>query len=404
MGRTGTLHACEQEGVAPDLMIDRQGPGRRLPADRRGAGAASGSSTRWRAGSGFFQHGHTYLGHPVACAAALAVQQVIERDGLLASVRARGRRGSRRRLHARFGDHPHVGDIRGRGLFCGDRAGRRPRDQGAVRSGAQAARAGQARGDGARPDVLSDGRDDRRRAGRPRAARAAVHRRARRISTHIVERLARGDRRGDRSGLELRLSHSAPRSRLASFVEETCRENRPHSQPCRRVRRGRARRRRLQHARRRAAEVHHHRHRRRHRRLLRGRRRDLPAGQQGPRQARHPLLGRVDRRLGVQHQHDQGGRARHRLRAVRRAVQRRQGPGPVQGRRRLRRPARGVLACTRSRSRCVARKEANVKSVRRLQGQALQRRQPGLGHARVDGRAARRDGLEARATSRSPPS
>src|SRR5690606_7111616 len=69
-------------------------------------------------GSGFFQHGHTYMGHPMACAAALAVQEVIERDNLLANVREMGAH-LRARLQARFGNHPHVGDIRGRGLFMG---------------------------------------------------------------------------------------------------------------------------------------------------------------------------------------------------------------------------------------------------------------------------------------------
>ena len=65
-----------------------------------------------------FQHGHTYLGHPMACAAALAVQQVIERDGLLAQVQARGQ-CLEDTLQAQFGAHQHVGDIRGRGLFWG---------------------------------------------------------------------------------------------------------------------------------------------------------------------------------------------------------------------------------------------------------------------------------------------
>jgi adenosylmethionine-8-amino-7-oxononanoate aminotransferase len=67
-------------------------------------------------GSGFFQHGHTYLGHPMACAAALAVQRVIERDNLLDAVRRQGA-GLRERLVHAFGSHPNVGDIRGRGLF-----------------------------------------------------------------------------------------------------------------------------------------------------------------------------------------------------------------------------------------------------------------------------------------------
>ncbi len=115
MGRTGTLHACEQEGVVPDLLTIAKGLGGgyqpigAVLAQRAIVGAMS-------AGSGFFQHGHTYVGHSVACAAALAVQQVIERDGLLATVRTRGA-SLAARLAARFADHPHVGDIRGRGLF-----------------------------------------------------------------------------------------------------------------------------------------------------------------------------------------------------------------------------------------------------------------------------------------------
>ena len=115
MGRTGTLHACEQEDVVPDLMAIAKGLGGgyqpigAVLAQKRIVAAMS-------AGSGFFQHGHTYLGHPVACAAALAVQRVIERDGLLANVRARGESFSSR-MALRFADHPHVGDVRGRGLF-----------------------------------------------------------------------------------------------------------------------------------------------------------------------------------------------------------------------------------------------------------------------------------------------
>ena len=81
-------------------------------------------------GSGLFQHGHTYLAHPMACAAALAVQQVIERDQLLANVRRQGAHLADA-LRSRLGHHPHVGDIRGRGLFLGvefvaDRATKEP--------------------------------------------------------------------------------------------------------------------------------------------------------------------------------------------------------------------------------------------------------------------------------------
>lgn len=117
MGRTGTLHACEQEGVVPDLITIAKG----LGGGYQPIGAVLAQREiveTFRRGSGLFQHGHTYLGHAVACAAALAVQQVIERDGLLARVRERGQRLEQGLRHT-LGDHPHVGDIRGRGLFWG---------------------------------------------------------------------------------------------------------------------------------------------------------------------------------------------------------------------------------------------------------------------------------------------
>ena len=117
MGRTGTLHACEHEGVIPDLMAIAKG----LGGGYQPIGAVLAQKTIVDAmsqGSGFFQHGHTYLGHPVACAAALAVQRVIERDDLLAKVRERGHE-LESRLHKQFAEHAHVGDIRGRGLFFG---------------------------------------------------------------------------------------------------------------------------------------------------------------------------------------------------------------------------------------------------------------------------------------------
>ena len=117
MGRTGTLYAIEQEGVTPDLIAIAKG----LGGGYQPIGAALAHRRivdPIRSGSGFFQHGHTYIGHPVAAAAALAVQRVIKRDGLLEQVRTRGRRLFDA-LHQRFDAHPHVGDIRGRGLFAG---------------------------------------------------------------------------------------------------------------------------------------------------------------------------------------------------------------------------------------------------------------------------------------------
>jgi adenosylmethionine-8-amino-7-oxononanoate aminotransferase len=115
MGRTGTTHAWEQEGVAPDIQAIAKGLGGGYQPI--GAMLASGNIIDTiRAGSGAFQHGHTYLAHPLACAAALAVQDVIREDGLLDRVKERGKQ-LEQRLTERFGNHRHVGDIRGRGLF-----------------------------------------------------------------------------------------------------------------------------------------------------------------------------------------------------------------------------------------------------------------------------------------------
>ncbi|MGE0797117.1 MAG: aspartate aminotransferase family protein [Lautropia sp.] len=133
MGRTGTLHAVEQEDVVPDLLAIAKG----LGGGYQPIGAlliAGRMVDSLRRGSGLFQHGHTYLGHPTACAAALAVQKVIQRDRLLPQVRARGDY-LRNALERRFGEHPHVGDIRGRGLFLGvelvqDRASKKPFEPG----------------------------------------------------------------------------------------------------------------------------------------------------------------------------------------------------------------------------------------------------------------------------------
>jgi adenosylmethionine-8-amino-7-oxononanoate aminotransferase len=131
MGRTGTLHACELDGVSPDLMAIAKG----LGGGYAPIGALLLQDKIFKAladGSGSFQHSHTYTGHPLACAAALAVQRVIRRDNLLVNVREQGARLSRR-LNERFGNHPFVGDVRGRGLFQGieivaDRSTKEPFD------------------------------------------------------------------------------------------------------------------------------------------------------------------------------------------------------------------------------------------------------------------------------------
>ncbi|BBO56991.1 aspartate aminotransferase family protein [Cobetia sp. AM6] len=131
MGRTGSLFAAEQEGVTADLITIAKG----LGAGYQPIGATLVSQRIRDAianGSGFFQHGHTYIGHATACAAALAVQQTIEARDLLTRVNVLGE-GLKARLNERFAHHAHVGDIRGRGLFQGlelvaDRDSRKPFD------------------------------------------------------------------------------------------------------------------------------------------------------------------------------------------------------------------------------------------------------------------------------------
>ena len=117
MGRCGTLWAFEQEGIVPDLVTVAKG----LGAGYQPIGAVLVSkkiTDAVIAGSGFFQHGHTYIGHAAACAGALAVQKRLHDDGLLSRVAPLGN-ALEKKLKEAFGEHPHVGDIRGRGLFRG---------------------------------------------------------------------------------------------------------------------------------------------------------------------------------------------------------------------------------------------------------------------------------------------
>jgi len=115
MGRTGTLHAWEQEGISPDIQVVAKGLG-------GGYQPIGGILVHGRVieglsrGTGAFMHGHTYQAHPVACAAALAVQQVMAEEKLLDNVQAMGKR-LEQRLIERFGNHRNIGEIRGRGLF-----------------------------------------------------------------------------------------------------------------------------------------------------------------------------------------------------------------------------------------------------------------------------------------------
>jgi adenosylmethionine-8-amino-7-oxononanoate aminotransferase len=109
------MHAWEQEGVSPDLETLGKGLGGGYQAIA-GMLIARHVVDALANGSGAFVHGHTYQAHPVACAAALEIQRIIREDDLLANVRAMGRL-LHEQLRERFGNHPHVGEIRGRGLF-----------------------------------------------------------------------------------------------------------------------------------------------------------------------------------------------------------------------------------------------------------------------------------------------
>jgi adenosylmethionine-8-amino-7-oxononanoate aminotransferase len=117
MGRTGHLFACEADGVEPDILCIAKG----LGAGYQPIGAMLCTKAIYEAieaGSGFFQHGHTYLAHPVATAAGLAVVRALLDRGLVAGVSALGDKLDAA-LRQALGQHPNIGDIRGRGLFRG---------------------------------------------------------------------------------------------------------------------------------------------------------------------------------------------------------------------------------------------------------------------------------------------
>ena len=117
MGRTGSLFACEQDGIAPDIMTIAKG----LGAGYQPIGAMLSSKRIYREieqGSGFFQHGHTYLGHPVACAAGHAVVSALIERNLVERCKVQGEKLDTA-LRERFGQHEFIGEIRGKGLFRG---------------------------------------------------------------------------------------------------------------------------------------------------------------------------------------------------------------------------------------------------------------------------------------------
>lgn len=117
MGRCGTLHAWEQENVVPDIQTIGKGLGGGY-APVSGVLIGDSIVQTLDKGTGVFRHGQTYQGHPISCAAALAVQKTIREESLLERVREMGAY-LESQLRQRLEDHPHVGDIRGKGLFWG---------------------------------------------------------------------------------------------------------------------------------------------------------------------------------------------------------------------------------------------------------------------------------------------
>lgn len=115
MGKTGTLHAWEQEGISPDIQtIGKALGGGFVPLS--GVLLNQKIFDTLAGGTGVLAHGHTFQAHPTACAAALAVQKIIKRDNILNNVKAMGQL-LQAELHREISRLPHVGNIRGRGLF-----------------------------------------------------------------------------------------------------------------------------------------------------------------------------------------------------------------------------------------------------------------------------------------------
>jgi adenosylmethionine-8-amino-7-oxononanoate aminotransferase len=118
-GRTGTMFACEQEGVSPDIMAVAKGmTGGYLPlaatlATEEVYRAFLGRYEEYRA----FFHGHSYTANPLGCAAAIATLSIFEREDVL----PRGRRlaGTMARELAKLSGHRNVGEIRQKGLMAG---------------------------------------------------------------------------------------------------------------------------------------------------------------------------------------------------------------------------------------------------------------------------------------------
>lgn len=119
MGRTGYMHAWQKDGVAPDIQTTGKGlAGGFQQISAMLVSPKISDAFEFGPGSGAFSHGHTFQNYPLACAAGLEVQKIIQEENLLHNVKDKGTRLSKS-LRKRLANHPNVGDIRGVGLFWG---------------------------------------------------------------------------------------------------------------------------------------------------------------------------------------------------------------------------------------------------------------------------------------------
>jgi len=116
-GRSGNYFAFQQEDITPDIVTVAKGLGGGYQPI--GAVITQGFIHNGIVEAfGSFAHGHSYVGHATVAAAGLAVMRVLDDENLLEKVKTTGQ-SLRNCLQEAFGEHPHVGDIRGRGLLVG---------------------------------------------------------------------------------------------------------------------------------------------------------------------------------------------------------------------------------------------------------------------------------------------
>jgi len=122
-GRTGTLFACEQARIQPDLLCLSKGlSGGVLPLSAVLATQAIYDGFLDDSRERAFLHSHSYTGNPLACAAALASLEILDTDNVLA--RNRETAAAMAQLAARIGQHPHVAEVRQTGMILAFELGR----------------------------------------------------------------------------------------------------------------------------------------------------------------------------------------------------------------------------------------------------------------------------------------